>query len=435
MSILLKNGYVLNIDRQRIERCDVLIDNGVIVDVKKHIRSSFARIIDVFGKIIMPGLVQGHIHFCQTLFRGAAENRELLTWLEEKIVPLELSHTYRSLYASALLTCAELLLSGVTTALDMGTFHNQQVIFQSALQTGIRLFSGPALADNKELWAPANKLPDIDAQLEQVEKLISALGDKEKKKLSVVLAPRFLLGIKEKSWQKILDFSEKYRLLIHTHASENRDEVKKFRRKHGMGNIEALHKYGVLGKNTFVAHCVHLSDKEYDYLSQTDTKVLHCPSANLKLASGIADVKRMIESKIGVMIGSDGAGCNNRLDIWQDIRLAALMAKLLHGASAISSWELLDMVTFRSFNSLGVKAGKIRKGYRADIIILNLNQPQTYSPMAENVADVLVYSAGPENVEYVIVDGEILVQNRELKSASLKEVLSLASKESKKLMR
>lgn len=428
MPILLKNGSVLDIDRRSIERKDILIIDGVIEQLGKNIHCANAYIIDIPDRVVMPGLVQGHIHFCQTLFRGTAENMELLPWLENRIIPLELSHTYNSLYASSLMTCAELLLSGVTTALDMGTFSNQSAIFQAAVDTGIRICSGPSIVDNTDLWLPTRNFPNIDVQLKIIEELLSEWHGKNNGKISILLAPRFLLGIKENSWRKIVDLSKKYNILIHTHASENKYEVKKFQRKYKVGNIEALYRYGALTENTFIAHCIHLSDKEYDYISQTGAKVLHCPSANLKLASGIADVKRMLDNKIDVLIGSDGAACNNRLDIWRDIRLAGLLAKIIHGPSAIDSWDLLDMATFRSFKALGIKAGKIKKGYRADITILNLRQPQSYSPMAGNIADVIVYSAGPENVEYVIIDGEIVVENRKIKTINLDEILKLAEK-------
>ncbi len=408
--MLIRNATIVWFDRPP-ECGDILIEDGKIARVGKNLPQTGSRIIDATGKVAFPALVQGHLHLCQTFSRGWAEDLPLLDWLERRIVPLELAHTYETMFHSARLGIAELLRSGVSAALDMGSFHHQRALFDAAHGLGIRLFSGMAMADNVELWSSASKLPSRDEQIRQVEDAMAQLSGT---KCEYVLCPRFLLGVTPTFWQVIVDFARVHGLKIHTHASENKLETELFAKRFGYGNIEALFEMGALSENVFIAHCVHLNDREYDLLSSSGAKVLHCPTANLKLGSGIADVVRLRERGIGMLVGSDGAGCNNRYDIWGDLRLAALLQKVKHGATALSAREVLAYATIDSARFLGINAGELIEGKEADLILLDLERLYTAAPLSEDIFARILYGASPESVDTVIVGGKIVVEGGEL---------------------
>lgn len=413
--MLIRNATIVWFDRPS-EIGDILIEGGKIAQVGRNLAHTGGRIIDGTGKVAFPALIQGHLHLCQTFSRGWAEDLPLLDWLERRIVPLELAHSYETMFHSARLGIAELIRSGVSAVLDMGSFHHQSALFDAAHGLGIRLFSGMAMADNVELWSSAARLPSRDEQIRQVEDALSRLSGT---KCEYVLCPRFLLGVTPSFWREIVDFARVHGLKIHTHASENRLETELFAQKFGYGNVEALFELGALSENVFVAHCVHLGEREFELLSSSGAKVLHCPTANLKLGSGIADVVRMRAGGIGVLIGSDGAGCNNRYDIWGDLRLAALLQRVKYGATALSARDVLAFATVDSARFLGINAGELVAGKEADVILLDLDRLYTAAPLCEDIFARILYGASVESVDTVVIGGEVLVEGGELRGSDV----------------
>ncbi len=432
MAILIKGGLIVPFDGTEPRVADVLVDGERIARVGDGLEAQGADVIDAAGKVVLPGLVQGHVHLCQTIFRATAEDMPLLEWLERRTVPLELAHSYDTLYASAALGALELLLSGVTTALDFGTFDHQRAVFDACAEVGLRVFSGLAIADNVDLWPPAAALPSAEKQIKLAEKMLSEYEGAPA--AEYVLCPRFLLGVTDRMWGKIVALANEAGAKIHTHASENEEETRLFRERYGWGNIEALFRLGALSERAFVAHCIHLDDAELGMLRESGAHVLHCPGANLKLASGIADVVRMVEMGIGVLVGSDGAGCNNRYDIWRDLRLAALLQKVKYGASALSASTVLSFATADAAEALGLAAGKIKPGFLADLVVLDLRKPQSVAPMSDDVYSQILYGAGPENVECVVVGGRVVVRDGAPVGVSVDEVIASAERAAREIL-
>jgi 5-methylthioadenosine/S-adenosylhomocysteine deaminase len=242
-------------------------------------------------------------------------------------------------------------------------------------------------------------------------------------------APRFAVSCTQELLENISKIAKENNILIHTHASENRREIEVVESETGYRNIEYLQKVGLTGKNIALAHCIHVNEVEQHILANTGTHVLHCPSSNLKLGSGIAPVTEMLEKGVSVSIGADGAPCNNNLDIFKEVRLAALLQKMRYGSTALPAKTAFYLGTLAGAKALGQedKIGSIDIGKRADIIIVNLNNLHcTPSP---DLLSTLVYSANSSDVETVIIDGQVLMQNRQLVTMDEQEIIAKARQE------
>jgi cytosine/adenosine deaminase-related metal-dependent hydrolase len=204
-------------------------------------------------------------------------------------------------------------------------------------------------------------------------------------------------------------------MLFHTHASENKSEVKAVRERCNMENIEFLHHLGVLSENACLAHCIHLNENEVGILKNTRTNVAHCPSSNLKLGSGIANVPHLQSNNINVTLGADGAPCNNNLNMFQEMRLASLLQKPIYGPTAMPAQSVFQMATLNGAKALGLgrELGSIEVGKKADIVLLDLNNVWNSTLPEKDIYSTIVYSATPENVDSVMIDGEWVYRKRE----------------------
>ncbi len=403
--IKIENAKIVTMNQKReIFKGSILMrDGGIEEIVKGEERVKGDVKIDGEGKMVIPGLIQTHIHCCQTLFRGKAEDMELLDWLERGIYGFEANHTQESVFDSAILSALELLNSGTTTILDMESTHHAEHAIRALDESGIRAFTGKALMDCN---APETLIDNTVQAINETESLIKHHGGK---RINYVLNPRFVLSCSEELLLKCRELAEEYGLLIHTHAAENREEVKVVKKEKGMGNVEYFNKTGLLGKNLILAHCVWLNEKEKKMLENSDTKVAHCPSANLKLGSGIAPIPEYIRRGITVGLGSDGAPCNNTLDGFKEARLACLIQKL-NGVKEMPAQIGFEMLTVNGAKCLGMEneIGSIEEGKRADMVVLNLKKPNVL-PRADPYT-MLVYEMSKENVEHVFVEGEQIVE-------------------------
>jgi len=408
MNLLLKNATIVTQNPQReILEGDIHIDGNIIKNIGADLFAEEAVVVDMTGMVIIPGLVQTHVHLCQALFRNLADDLELLDWLSQYIWPLENSHTETSLRASAQLGLAEMLKSGVTSILDMGAAKYMDVVFEEMANAGIRGFSGKVMMDYGE--QPYKE--DTRDVLKTTEALIHRWHGAENGRIQYALAPRFVLTCSDALWEGVQGLSRQYGLIIHTHSSENRSELELVREQTGYRNVEFFVKKGLASSKLNLAHCVWLSETEIDYLEQYRINVLHCPAANLKLGSGFAPIPRYLKKGINVSLGSDGAPCNNNLDIFIDMRLAALIHKPKFGVTAINAQQVLDMATINGAISLGMEEqiGSIEPGKLADLAILNLDK--VHHTPADNVVSQIVYSAQSRDVVHVMVDGKWVVQN------------------------
>jgi cytosine/adenosine deaminase-related metal-dependent hydrolase len=417
LPVLLKGGTVVTVDKDdRVFVGDVLLEGGRIKALGPSSSANLAatpgtRVVDARGCIVCPGFVQAHVHLCQVLFRGFAEDLPLLPWLQERIWPLEAAHAPSTLAASARLGIAELLLGGTTAALDMGTVAHHDVVFDAAAALGIRLTSGKAMMDKQGQSR-------LDETTEQALATSNALADRFHRgaadRLRYAYAPRFILSCSDALLKETMRAARERGCLVHTHASENPGEVAAVNAATGKDNVVALHERGVSGDDVVLAHCVHLSDAEHAVLKSTGTKVVHCPSANLKLASGIAPIPRLLDDGVVVGLGADGAPCNNRLSACTEMRSAALLQKPRHGADAMPAKTALRLATMGGARVLGRsdEIGSLEVGKRADVVMVGLERPHL-RPISDPVA-TLVYAAEAGDVVHVFVDGQQLVRDRRL---------------------
>lgn len=409
-SICVRGGTIVTMNSLReFFSGDILIENDRIKKIGKKIKTPpHAKIIDARSYWVLPGLVQTHTHLCQTLLRNQAEGLTLLNWLKKKVWPYEASLTKEKMRLSAELGIVELLKGGTTTILDMGSVHHTDVIFDACRRFGIRAFSGKAMMDKGE-GVPEALKEKTERSIEETWRLIEKWHGAENGRLQYALAPRFVLSSSQKLLEKVFDLSEKNKVLIHTHASENAIESKIVKKKYGLSNIRYLHKMGLCGKRSVFAHCIWLDKKEMELLSSTQTSVAHCPTSNLKLGSGIARIPEMIDAGIRVTLGADGTPCNNNLDMFQEMRLAGLIQRVKYGVTALPSEAILAMATIQGASALGMEKeiGSLEVGKKADLILVNKKTEHT-QPIGSDY-DALVYAAKSSDIDTVIVDGKILV--------------------------
>lgn len=437
--LLLEDAVVVSNDSQRrVFRGCVRLENGVITKVARRIAPMKGeRRVDLSGQVLIPGFVQTHVHLCQTLFRNLADDLQLLDWLRLRIWPFEAAHTPKSLRASARLGISELLAGGTTTILDMGTVRHTDAIFQAAEEMGIRAFIGKCLMDHPE--SPRSLRESTRAALDENLALIARWHGAANGRLRYAQAPRFALSCTTDLLEAVRDISRAMNLLVHTHSSENREEIKAVRRLHGCDNVEYFERIGLAGPQLVLAHCIWLSPQETRILARTGTRVSHCPSSNLKLASGIAPVPRLRDAGVCVSLGADGAPCNNNLNMFQEMRLASLIQKPEHGPETMPARAVFEMATLEGARALGLEQelGSIEVGKRADLVALDLLQAASLAnPDSPNeIYSSIVYACSPANVSHTWVDGKLVYRHGKTLLADPGEVLAEALAERRKLLR
>ncbi len=385
---------------------------------------------------LIPGFVQTHVHLCQTLFRGLADDLLLLDWLQKKIFPFENAHNENSLSASAKLGINELLLGGTTTILDMGTLRFQEVVFEELINSGMRAYSGKCLIDENELYPVFQG--ETKNEINETYKLAKKYHRTNNNKIFYGFAPRFVLSCSEELLKETKEMMKDFPgSLYHTHASENKTEVEEVRKRFNKGNVEYFDSIGVLDDHTILAHCIHLNDNEKSILKQRQTRVAHCPSANLKLGSGIAPIPDYLNNGISVSLGADGAPCNNNMSIFTEMRHAALIQKPIHGPQVMDAHTVFRLATIEGAKVLHLEneIGSIEIGKKADLVLLNLNSyNNSVSEDEKSIYSDIVYSANPNNVESVMVDGKWLVKDKESLLYEQEKIIEEGRSELKKLL-
>ena len=411
-----------------IEDGSVLVRNGRIARVGRF-RARAETVVDADGCLVMPGLVQGHVHLCQTLFRGGAEDMPLLPWLTEYIWMLEAAHDEASIRASAQLACAELIRGGTTAFLSMETVRHTGETFRAVEESGLMGVISHCLMDESGGYAPL--AVDIEDSLAECELLLNQWREHENLRLAV--APRFALSCTPENMRRAAEYARDRGLLLHTHASEQVQEVEIVRKRTGMFNVEFLHSVGLSGPDVCLAHCVHTEPHERHLLRETDTRVLHCPSANLKLGSGIAPVPEYLQSKVTVAIGADGAPCNNRLDLFLEMREAGLLQKIRRGPEALPAREIVRMATEGGARALGWgdQMGTLEEGKRANLILVE--QDGVHVLPSEDPAANVVYANEASDVVMTIVNGKILFEDGSFTTIDMEKLTADVKKQRKKV--
>lgn len=432
MDLVLRGGLVITQNtRREVARKDVLVRDGRIAAVGTVAHAETAKVIDCRDRWVLPGFVQAHIHLTQTLCRGLADDRELLPWLRDRIWPLEAAHTAETNHTAARVGIAELLLSGTTAILDMGTTRHHDAVFEAARDMGIRYYGGKAMMDQGE-GAPPELLETTADSLRVCEEQKQRWHRSSDGRINFVYAPRFILSCSDALMRQVAERSTADRVLIHTHASENKGEIEVVRKITGHQNLRALRELGCLHTGTVVAHGVWIDDSEESVLVESGAAICHCPASNLKLASGIADVTRLLERGVRVGLGADGAACDNTLDQRFELRLAAMLQRLRHGPTGLSAQQALDLATIGGAEALGAanEIGSIEVGKRADIVVM---RPGFGTLPPEDPVGALVHNATAAHVEHVLVDGVERVSDGELLDVSLPALAADAVRDQRRL--
>ena len=424
-----RGGTILTIDPQhRVLAGDVATRDGAIVQVGGTYNPQTAdyTILDCAGCVVMPGLVQAHVHTCQTLARGRADDLELLGWLRDVIWPYEAALDDAAAGAAAELACAELLLGGTTAILDRATVHHTDSIFAAAEKSGIRATIGKAMMDGDDPHIPPGLRESTSASLDESARLADRWHGTANGRLRYAYAPRFVLSCTDELLREVGVQARARGVGIHTHASESVGEVALVRQRFGKDNIAVLDDLGLLGPHTCIAHGIHVSAAERAILAARGAHVCTCPSSNLKLASGICPLPELIAAGVAVALGADGAPCNNNLDGFEELRLVALLHKPRVGPRAIPAPEAVRIATLGGAAALGLaeRLGSLEVGKRGDVIAVDVTALHTV-PAASPWSQI-AYAAKACDVRHVAVDGAVVVRDRTLLTLDVAQVRARA---------
>ncbi|WP_294555351.1 5'-deoxyadenosine deaminase [uncultured Mailhella sp.] len=440
MKTLFLGGMAVTMDKERRVLCaDILVDGDCIASVRPHAEQLLppedAEVVDVRGKVVIPGLVQAHMHVTQALFRGLCDDLALMEWLRERTWPLEAAHTAESNAASARLAAMELIRSGTTSLIDMGTTQHEDAIFEVMAETGLRGLFGKCMMDEGE-GLPAVMKEDTDACLKETERLIRRWHMAEHGRLRYAVAPRFVPSCSQRLLSSARDMARQNGLRLHTHASENLGEIRLVESLCHERNVLYLHRMGYTGRDVVLAHCIWLDEEEKRLLAETGTHVAHCPSSNLKLASGIAPVAELAALGAGVGIGLDGA--HNHMDGLEEVRRASLLQKALtHDPKALPAMQALEMATLGGAAAMGQEeeTGSLEEGRKADLVVLDMDMPHSLPACGRDIVQRVVYQATRENVLHTMVDGKFLYRDRVFLTLDEKKTLQEAEEQCALLMR
>ncbi len=381
-----------------IER-DIFIEGNKIKKIGKNLNLRAKEKIDARGeKAVLPGLINCHTHSAMVLFRGYADDLPLDIWLKEKIWPLEARLTEDDVYWGTKLAILEMIKSGTTCFNEMYWFERAQI--EAVREMKIRAIIGLVLLD----FLPMGKR-------EKIEKLYPELKAQRIKTIKLSLAPHSIYTVSKKSliWAK--NFAKKENLLLHLHLSETEKEVKDCLKKNKIRPVEYLEKIGFLDKNCVLAHSVWLTDKEIEVLAKRKCSLVYNPCSNMKLASGIFPYQKIKKAKINICLGTDGAASNNNLDMFKEMKFASLLQKVKEKDPTIApAKEIFDLATKNGAKALKIKAGEIKEGYLADLILVDLNKISLLPNY--NLISNVVYSATGDCVVDVICNGEILMREK-----------------------
>ncbi|HEY7987393.1 MAG TPA: TRZ/ATZ family hydrolase, partial [Methylophilaceae bacterium] len=404
-----------------LEHHALVVDGGRIVDLLPQAEAEHKyvaqRTVQLENHVLIPGLINLHTHAAMSLMRGLADDLPLMRWLNEHIWPAEATHVSEAFVGDGtMLACAEMLRGGITCFSDMYFFPTATAA--AVEKAGMRAVLGLVVLDFPSAYAT-----DDDDYLNKGFAVRDALRDNTHGRITTCLAPHAPYTVSDRSFEKILTFAEQLNLNIHTHLHETLDEITQSEAEFGLRPLQRLANLGLVGPSLIAAHGVHLTSSEIELLAEHGCHIAHCPASNLKLASGIAPIKALLTQGVNVGLGTDGAASNNALDIFAEMRLAALLAKGVSGdAEALPARQALQMATINAAKALGLEndIGSIEIGKRADLTAVDFSAAETtpcYDPLSH-----LVYAAGREQVSHVWVDGALLVEQGMLTQIDVNEI-------------
>jgi 5-methylthioadenosine/S-adenosylhomocysteine deaminase len=433
-STLIRNATILTLnDAWQVVVGAVSVRNGRVAAIGREPREPHDRIIDAGGAFLLPGFIQTHLHLCQTLFRGYADDLKLMDWLRQRIWPMEAAHRPASLRAATRLACTELLRGGTTSVLTMETVHETDAVFEAATEMGIRATIGKCMMDAPPPEAPSRLREETRRSIDESVALHRRWHGTAGGRIRSAFAPRFAVSCSRELLEAVASLAGRERALVHTHASEQRDEITIVRRETGKANIEYLADVGLAMPRLCAAHCVWVDEAERQLLADHDVKVLHCPGSNLKLGSGLAPIPELLGLGVSVSLGADGAACNNHLDMFSEMRLAATLQAMRNGPGALTAKQAIWMATRNGARTLGLEhdIGSIQVGRLADLVLIDSAHPHLQP--GPDPYSTIVYAARPDDVRMTMVEGEILVDEFALARVDAREISTTARAEAKAL--
>ena len=412
MRTLLANATVITMNPARdVLDADILIENGVIADMGPGLagrpENAGAERVDLSGRIVIPGLIQSHMHVTQSLFRGLADEMELMDWR-----------------------------SGVTAFIDMGTAHCQDAIFETMRDVGMRGLFGKCMLDLGGTDVPAALMEDTETCLRESERLMNRWHMSAGGRLRYAFAPRFVPSCTETLLTRTRDMARANGVRLHTHASENKGECAYVESLVHMRNLRYLHSIGYTGEDVILAHCIWIDDDEIRILADTGTHAVHCPSSNMKLASGIARIDEMLAAGCRVALGLDGA--HNHMDALVELRQAGILQKVrTNRPTALSPLQALEMATLGGARALGQEdeLGSLEPGKKADLAVINPDRLNMAPRIGRDPVAQVVYQATHENVEATMVDGVFLYRDGKYATLDLGECLRDAESACARILR
>jgi 5-methylthioadenosine/S-adenosylhomocysteine deaminase len=392
---------------------------AVLPTSEAHDRYAAARQLSLHSHALIPGLVNLHTHAAMTLMRGLADDLPLMEWLKNHIWPAEMRHVNAEFVRDGtLLACAEMLRGGVTCFNDM--YFYPEAAVAAAGEAGMRAAIGMIVVD-----FPTSYASDADDYLSKGMSLRD--GNRDNALLRFCMAPHAPYTVSDKTFGKVVTFAEQLEVPVHIHLHETSDEIRESIERFGVRPLERLRSLGVLGPSLIAVHMVHLSPEEVELVGRQHCAIAHCPSSNLKLASGIEPPVSLLAHGIPIGLGTDGAASNNRLDMFEEMRIAALLAKMAtRRPEILPAHQVLEMATLHGARALGWEAeiGSLVPGKSADMTAVDLSAPEV-SPCYDPVSH-LVYAAGRQHVSHVWVAGRLLVEEGRLAALSERELVARA---------
>lgn len=433
MNILITNGTILpmNIadDSPKYFKGHLGIEGSRICFVSKEqsdadkflsLHKDNCKVIDATGFIVMPGLINTHTHIAMALLRGISDDVPLMEWLNEHIWPVEAHMGYNEILIGAKLGALEMLKGGTTTFVDM--YPYEEAVAEASEEAGIRAIVSPCAMDFR--------MPHFEEDWRAVQKRFS-----NSNLVSMMIGVHAIYTCSPENMKHAMELSEQLSTGIHIHHSETKDEEKTVRERYNANPTEHLVNVGLIKRPTLAAHCVYMSDEDITAFAENNVSVAYNPQSNMKLASGIAPIAKMLDAGVNVSIGTDGASSNNDLDMWDEMRTASLLQKVnTMNPCVLTAYQVLQMATVNGAKAIGKEGelGILQEGALADIILVDFEKPHLYPHT--NLISELVYSCHASDVDTVIVNGEIVVENRKCTTMDETKVCTDAQNTIEKLL-
>ena len=423
MKILIKNGFLLDMlsEIPNIRKTDILINNNIIEKIEDNINENVEKVIDANNKVVMPGLINTHTHAGMSIFRGYKDDKNLMDWLENAILPVEAKLTPEDIYWGTQLSCIEMIKSGTTTFCDM--YFQMQEVIRSIEETGLRAVVGWSVTD--------------DSIRDKYEKTIkyANIYNKENSRIKIYVSLHSGYTCSPETINKFLELAKQLNTGIIIHLAETQDEEKIIQERYKKRPVQYLNDLGVFNVPVVLAHGIYVSDEDIKILKNVNGGISHNPVSNCKLASGICDVVKLKENGLNVGLGTDGQGSTTTLDMFEEMRLCGYLQKVSKKSSiCIKAYDILKMATIDGAKVLGLEKeiGTIEIGKKADIIIVDMNKPHLIPN--NDICTNLVYSANGQDVETVIIDGKIIMENRKIPNINQEKIEENTRKIAKRVL-